>query len=147
MRCSMAMVTGVLMVFLGGIAGAAPLASLTGLLAGSPGGGAPATSAVVLPAGSVPATVPSLLEDIATPSEEDALLMEGPVYPYSCPECGFGADAPGTCPACHLPLVAEEADSPDTDHPFEGQPEEEPVVDDIPEEESDLGSPPSDLSR
>ncbi len=148
MRCSMVLVTGVLLAFLGGMAVAAPLASPAGRLAGPPGGGgARATAAAVLPSGSAPASVPTPLETIETPPEDDPLLMEGPVYPFSCPECGFGADSPGTCPACHLPLVAEEADSPDTDHPSEGQPEDEPVVEDIPEEEGDLGTPPTDLSR
>ncbi|NLI76059.1 MAG: hypothetical protein GX442_06400 [Candidatus Riflebacteria bacterium] len=147
MRYVMVLVAGVLLALLGGIAGAAPLASPAARLAGSHGGLVPATAAAGLPAGAVPATAPTPLEEVDTPSEEDTLVEEGPVYPYSCPECGFGADGPGTCPACHLPLVAEEADSPDTDHPSEGQPEDEPVVDDIPEDESDLASPPADLSR
>ena len=40
-------------------------------------------------------------------------------FPFSCPQCGFASEKPGVCPICHIQLIEESIDSPNTENPSE----------------------------
>ncbi len=87
--------------------GAAPVAPVTkGASPGARVAAAPGSASQVLP--------PAVASGAEYPGDED-----GPSFPFTCPECGYGAQQGGFCPVCHIPLVEETADSPDTEHPSE----------------------------